>query len=78
MALSNDDLRKLARGESIEVPEQLFSSPNPRGWPDDPDLRRAVDWLKGYVGDDWPRRRLAAFARLHASAVGDDGFDEKG
>lgn len=78
MQLSYEDLKKLARGEPVEVSEQLFSAPDPRLWPDDPDLRRAVDWLKGYVGDDWSQRRLAAFARLYASAIGDLGFDGKG
>lgn len=78
MPLTNDDLRRLARGEHVELPPQLFISPEPREWPDDPNLRRAVDWLKGYVGDDWQARRLAAFARLHSSALGDMGDEEKG
>lgn len=48
-------------------------------WADDPELRRAVDWFKTYIpDDDWQRRRLAAFAWLHASAIGEIGKDEKG
>lgn len=78
MPLSTDDLRRLARGEAVALPLELFTSPNPREWPDDPDLRRAVDWFKGYMGDGWERRRIAAFARLHTSALGDVNGDEKG
>ncbi|UYN98673.1 MAG: transposase [Devosia sp.] len=62
----------------MPLPPELFRSPEPRLWQDDRDLRRAVDWLKSYIGDDWERRRIAAFVRLHASAIGDNSGDEKG
>lgn len=78
MPLSTDDLRRLARGEHVELPPELFTSPQPRLWSDDPDLRRAFNWLKGYIGPDWERRRINAFARLYAPTLGDNGGDEKG
>jgi hypothetical protein len=73
-----DDLRSLARGERVELPQELFASPQPRLWADDPDLRRAFIWLSGYMGVDWERRRLNAFVRLYAPVVGNNGGDEKG
>lgn len=78
MPLSMDDLRRLAQGEDIPLPRELFASPQPRLWADDPDLRRAFNWLKGFMGADWERRRIVAFARLHASALGINQGDEKG
>lgn len=43
----------------------------PKGWPNDPDLRRGVDWLLTFVKpEDWKRRRFAALQRFVDSAAG--------
>jgi hypothetical protein len=78
MPLSIDDLRRLSRGEHVPLPPELFVSPQPRLWADDPDLRRAFNWLRNFIGTDWERRRINAFVRLHVSATGDNLGDEKG
>jgi hypothetical protein len=40
-------------------------------WPDEPDLRRAVDWFKSFLtARDWERRMEAAALRLYSVAVG--------
>lgn len=53
----------------------------PADWPDDPDLRRAVDWLLSFVPDDeWKRRRFAALEKFVNTASGErrPEPDEKG
>lgn len=43
-------------------PPDYFDPPidRPESWPDDPDLRRAVDWLKTFMAEgEWEKRRLA-------------------
>jgi hypothetical protein len=50
-----------------QLPDDLFDPPDPdSGWPDDPELRRAVDWFKGMMTPQvWRERRLAAAYRLY-------------
>ncbi len=57
----------------IQFPEALFTPPSNReeAWPDTPDLRTAVDWLKTFMtADDWRSRRNAACRRLLEPAFG--------
>ena len=71
----------------IEIPEDFFDfdGERPDNWPDDPDVRRAVEWLRDHVGDrHWRERRLAAGRRVYDLIVngakpGDSGrfFDER-
>jgi len=43
----------------------------PRGWPDDPDLRRAVDWLLTFLqADDWRHRRFATLRHFLDTVTG--------
>ena len=51
----------------IDFPEALFTPPSNRkeAWPDFPDLRTAVDWLKTSMpAEEWRSRRNAACRRL--------------
>lgn len=57
----------------IDIPEDFFSPPAERdhSWPDHPELRRAVEWLKGYMTErEWHKRRMAAAHRLYDAALG--------
>jgi hypothetical protein len=63
------------------IPPGAFGPPAERGqtWPDYPDLRRAVDWMKSLVGkNEWQARRDAAFIRFYGAAVGLPPDDGKG
>ena len=37
----------------VDIPDEFFEPPAERDetWPDFPDLRRAVTWLKGFMTD---------------------------
>lgn len=40
----------------IEFPSDFFDPPaeRPDWWPDNPDLRRGLDWFKGFMGpEEW-------------------------
>lgn len=51
----------------------------PPGWPDDPDLRRAVDWLASFMpAAEWQRRRFAALERFINAATGNLASDPSG
>lgn len=55
-------------GEPIEIPEDFFDFDGERSeeWPDNPDVRRAVEWMRCYIGEaEWKRRRLAAVRRVY-------------
>ena len=57
----------------VEIPDDFFDPPEtrPDTWPDNPDLRRAVDWLKSFMpAREWQQRRLAATQRLYEAALG--------
>ena len=52
----------------IEIPEDFFDcdGERPEEWPDNPDVRRAVEWMRGYIDKaEWKRRRLAAVRRVY-------------
>lgn len=52
----------------IEIPEDFFDfdGERPEEWPDNPDVRRAVEWMCSHIGEDeWRRRRLAAARRVY-------------
>jgi len=54
--------------EPIEIPEDFFNfdGERPEEWPDNPDVRRAVEWMRCYIGEaEWKRRRLAAVRRVY-------------
>lgn len=60
----------------FEFPDDFFVPPLVRGddWPDNPELRRAVDWLKTFLPEaDWHKRREAAARRLYQAALSDPG-----
>lgn len=51
----------------------------PPGWPDDPDLSRAVDWFISFMSaDEWQSRRLAALERFLNAATGNLAEDPSG
>ena len=57
----------------VEFPDDFFdaSEARPETWPDNPDLRQAVDWLRSFMPEaEWKRRRLAAARRLYDAALG--------
>ncbi len=64
----------------MKFPADFFEPPVPRpeSWPDNPELRRAVEWLKTFMPDaEWRQRREKAARRLYSSAMGiaDDAGD---
>lgn len=65
----------------FEFPADFFDPPaeRPEWWPDDPDLRRAVDWFRSFMPEaKWPARREAAARRLYETAVGQVKDGDKG
>lgn len=59
---------------ALQFREGFFGPPadRPDDWPDHPDLRRAVDWFKGFIPlAEWKARREAAAQRLYAAATGE-------
>ena len=53
-------------------PDDFFTPPTTRGeeWPDNPQLRRAVDWFRSFMSvAEWEERRLAAAQRLYDAAL---------
>lgn len=62
---------KLERNGVWISPDFFEANLKPAGWPDDPDLRRGVDWLLTFVKpDEWKRRRFAALQRFVDSIAG--------
>ena len=81
MPLSREDFIRAGRGESIAIPPGTFGPAPNRNEPrtDDPDLRRAVDWLKSFMAPaEWIARRNSAFCRLYGAAFGLAAADGKG
>jgi hypothetical protein len=72
MPLSRDDFIRMTVGAHVAIPAEVFGPPPERdaSWPDRPDVRRAVEWLKGFLGCEWQARRDTAFGRLYGSAFG--------
>lgn len=59
--------------KELEFPPDFFDPPDPRPdhWPDNPELRRAVDWFKSFIPPaQWAQRREQAARRLYLSAIG--------
>jgi hypothetical protein len=57
----------------VDIPDDFFTPPAERddAWPDHPELRRAVEWLKGYMTEqEWRTRRMAAANRLYDATLG--------
>jgi len=57
----------------LEFPPDFFDPPDPRPdhWPDNPELRRAVDWFKSFIPPaQWAQRREQSARRLYLSAMG--------
>jgi hypothetical protein len=71
----------------FEIPEDFFGfeGERPEYWQDNPDVRRAVEWLRSFIEPaEWRRRRLAAAQRVYQLIIngaepGTAGrfFDEK-
>lgn len=59
--------------KQLQFPPDFFDPPDPRPdeWPDNPELRRAVDWFKSFIPPhQWVQRRERAARRLYLSAMG--------
>lgn len=57
---------------AFKFPEKFFDfeGERPESWPDHPDVRRAVEWLRNRLpAAEWRRRRLAAAQRLYELIV---------
>lgn len=60
-------------------PEFFDVDLRPPNWPDDPDLRRAVDWFASFMSDaDWRCRRFASLERFISAATGSLAQDLSG
>lgn len=56
------------KAKAFEIPEDFFEfdGERPEYWEDNPDVRGAVELLKGCIKpDEWRRRRLAAVQRVY-------------
>lgn len=52
-------------------PDIFEADLKPANWPDDPDLRKGVEWLLSFVApDDWKKRRFAVLQRFVDSIAG--------
>lgn len=59
--------------DDLEFPPDFFDPPatRPDSWPDNPVLRRAVDWFKTFIPpEEWKQRRERAARRLYLTAMG--------
>lgn len=60
-----------AKGRTWISPDIFDVDLKPKGWPDDPELRAAVDWLLSFVPpEEWKRRRFAALRHFVDAASG--------
>src|SRR6266540_3098604 len=58
----------------FEIPPGFFDPPpvRPDCWPDNPNVRRTVDWFRGFISEtEWAQRREAAARRLYSAALGE-------
>lgn len=81
MALSKEDFFNATPDNPPNLPDGVFGPPRSRGpeWPDNPELRAAVDWFKSHMpNEEWHQRRVAAFVLLHRRAYGMTDLEEKG
>src|SRR5690606_11453434 len=68
-----DRLQAERIAEQLQFPPDFFDPPVPRPdeWPDNTELRRAVDWFKSFISpQQWIQRREQAARRLYLSAMG--------
>jgi hypothetical protein len=75
MNKNNDDERI---ANELKFPPGFFDPPNPRPdwWPDNPELRKAVDFFKSFMSpEQWIERREQAARRLYLSAMGVNAGD---
>lgn len=71
MKNSRNNNRPKTQGKTWISPDIFDIDLKPPGWPDDPDLRRGVDWLLSFVDKSvWQRRRFAALQHFIDSATG--------
>lgn len=62
---------KVQQGKTWISPDIFDADLKPDDWPDDPELRRAVDWLLSFVPpEEWKRRRFAALQHFIDSLTG--------
>lgn len=68
-----------ADGKGVWISPTIFEVDlKPPGWPDDPDLRRAVDWLLTFLReDDWKHRRFATLQLFLDAATGSASASSK-
>ena len=81
MPLSREDFLNATPDNPPKLPPEVFGPPKSRGpeWPDNPDLRAALEWFKSFMAEgEWSARRVAAFVLLHRRAYGMSDPDEKG
>jgi hypothetical protein len=71
--MSSDGANERPAGhEGIWISPDIFDADlKPPEWPDDPELRRAVDWLLTFLKpEEWKRRRFAALQHFLNTATG--------
>src|SRR6266542_3564274 len=66
-------VRRIHRLKTRSHPDNWDWGPpkhRPSEWPDDQDIRRFMEWLRGLIPqDDWKRRRFAHVSKLHGAEV---------
>lgn len=72
MKNKNNGNNKVRKEGKVWISPDIFEIDlRPEGWPDDPALRRAVDWLLSFVNpEEWKDRRFAALQHFIDSATG--------
>ena len=62
MKNKNNGNNKVRKEGKVWISPDIFENDlRPEGWPDEPALRRAVDWLLSFVDpEEWKDRRFAA------------------
>ena len=71
----------MSTANEFTFPSGFFDPPSPRpeSWPDNFELRRAVDWFKGFMTDvEWIQRRNSAATRMYKAATGDGSITGDG
>lgn len=65
---------------SVTITPDFFELDHrPPDWPDDPELRRAVEWFVSFMpADEWKSRRFAALERFLNAATGNLSEDASG
>ena len=69
------------KARTSDFPDDFFDPPQerPPWWPDEPVLRRALDWFKTKIPEQrWRKRRLAAAERLYRATLRDLAPGDRG